>query len=167
MDSIAQPQSTLMLKNINPLLNADILYVLASMGHGDTVVLCDTNFPAASVARCTSSGQLLRLDGVTAPRVAEAVLSVLPLDTFVDDAAQSMEVVGAPDEQPEVQSEVQAVIDRTQSDSFKLVPVERFEFYEQAKRAYAVIACGEYRLYGCFIFKKGVIGSGPFMNGSD
>ena len=147
-----------MLKNIHPLLNADILHVLAAMGHGDTVVLCDANFPAASVARSTSSGQLLRLDGVTAPQVAEAVLSVLPLDTFVNDAAQSMEVVGSPDERPDVQKEVQTVIDRVESDSFKLVQVERFDFYEQAKQAYAVIACGEHRLYGCFIFKKGVIG---------
>lgn len=146
-----------MLKNIHPLLNADILQVLAAMGHGDTLVLCDANFPAASVARDTSSGQLLRMDGANAPQVAEAVLSVMPLDTFVDDAAQCMEVVGSPGERPEVQQQVQEVIDSAELQSFKLVPVERYEFYARAKRAYAVVACGEPRFYGCFIFMKGVI----------
>lgn len=149
-----------MLKNIHPLLNADVLHALAAMGHGDTIVLCDSNFPAASVARVTASGQLLRMDGANAPQVAEAVLSVLPLDTFVEDAAQCMEVVGAPGEQPAVQQEVQAVIDNADVESFKLVQVERYEFYERAKQAYAVIACGERRFYGCFIFMKGVVEPG-------
>ncbi|MFK8081044.1 MAG: RbsD/FucU family protein [Granulosicoccus sp.] len=147
-----------MLKNIHPLLNADVLHTLAAMGHGDTIVLCDANFPAASVARETASGKLLRMDGASAPQVAEAVLSVLPLDTFVDDAAQCMEVVGSPDERPVVQQEVQEVIDNADAASFNLVRVERYEFYSRAKQAYAVIACGEPRFYGCFIFMKGVIG---------
>ncbi|MFK7857471.1 MAG: RbsD/FucU family protein [Granulosicoccus sp.] len=147
-----------MLKNIHPLLNADVLYALAAMGHGDTIVLCDANFPAASVAKETVSGQLLRMDGANSPQVAEAVLSVLPLDTFVDDAAQCMEVVGAPGERPAVQQDMQAVIDNAESVDFKLVPVERYEFYARARKAYAVIACGEPRFYGCFIFMKGVIG---------
>ena len=146
-----------MLKNINPLLNADVLHALAAMGHGDTVVLCDSNFPAQSVANSTASGKLLRVDGVSVPEVAEAVLSVLPLDTFVDDAVQCMQVVGSPDERPEVQQEVQQIVNKAESESFTLVPVERFEFYERAKQAYAVIACGERRFYGCIIFKKGVI----------
>ena len=147
-----------MLKTIHPLLNADVLYTLAEMGHGDTIVLCDSNFPAASVASSTTSGRLLRMDGVAVPQVAEAVLSLLPLDTFVDDAAQCMQIVGAAaDERPPVQQEVQAVIDSAETETFKLTPVERYEFYERAKQAYAVIACGEPRFYGCFIFMKGVI----------
>lgn len=147
-----------MLKTIHPLLNADVLYALAAMGHGDTIVLCDSNFPAASVATSTTSGRLLRMDGATVPQVAEAVLTLLPLDTFVDDAAQCMQIVGASaDERPPVQQEVQAVVDKAETEGFKLVPVERYEFYERAKQAYAVIACGERRFYGCFIFTKGVI----------
>ena len=146
-----------MLKSINPLLNADILHALAAMGHGDTLVLCDANFPAESVARQTSLGKLLRIDGASTPEVAEAVLSLMPLDTFVDDAAQCMAVVGSPDERPAVQQEVQAIIDASETESFPLVPVERFAFYEKAKQAYAVIASGEPRFFGCFILTKGVI----------
>ncbi|MBX2878408.1 MAG: RbsD/FucU family protein [Granulosicoccus sp.] len=146
-----------MLKNINPLLNADILHALAAMGHGDSIVLCDNNFPAYSVAQATSLGKLLHVDGANIPQLAEAVLSVLPLDTFIDNAAQCMEVVGAPDKKPEVQTEVQSIIDAAESLPFNLVPVERFAFYEKAKQSFAVIACGERRFYGCFIFTKGVI----------
>lgn len=146
-----------MLKSINPLLNADVLHALAAMGHGDTLVLCDANFPAESVARQTSLGKLLRIDGASTPEVAEAVLSLMPLDTFIDDAAQCMAVVGSPDERPAVQQEVQAIIDASETESFPLVSVERFAFYEKAKQAYAVIASGEPRFFGCFILTKGVI----------
>lgn len=146
-----------MLKRIDPLLNADVLYALRAMGHGDRVVICDANFPADSVARETVFGELLRIDNVTAARASAAVLSVLPLDTFVDDAAIRMEVVGNPKEVPAVQQEVQVEIDRAEGRSWPLVGVERYAFYEQAKQAYAVIATGERRFYGCFIFCKGVI----------
>src|ERR1700744_1584804 len=84
------------LKNIDPLLNADVLYALQSMGHGDELVICDAHFPADSIARETVLGKLLRIDAVPAARVVKAVLSVLPLDTFVDAPALRMEVVGAP-----------------------------------------------------------------------
>ena len=78
-----------MLKNIDPLLNADILHALRAMGHGDEVVICDANFPADSVARKTALGRVLRLDGVDAPRAIRAVLSVLPLDSFVDSSRRT------------------------------------------------------------------------------
>jgi L-fucose mutarotase len=146
-----------MLKSIDPLLNADVLYALRSMGHGDDLVLCDTNFPADAVARPTVLGRLLRIDNVTASRAARAILSVLPLDSFVDKPASRMEIVGQPNEIPPVQSEVQAEIDATQDRSFPMASVERFAFYELAKRSYCVIQTGERRFYGCFIFKKGVI----------
>ena len=80
-----------MLKSIDPLLNADVLYALRSMGHGDDLVICDTNFPADSVARQTVLGRLLRIDNVSAARAARAILSVLPLDSFVDKPASRME----------------------------------------------------------------------------
>lgn len=85
-----------MLKSIDPLLNADVLYALRSMGHGDDLVLCDTNFPADAVARRTVLGRLLRIDNVSAGRAARAILSVLPLDSFVDKPASRMEIVGQP-----------------------------------------------------------------------
>jgi len=146
-----------LLRNIDPLLNADVLYALRAMGHGDTVVLCDTNFPADSIARQTRLGRLLRIDGVTTARATRAILSVMPLDSFVDDAAARMEIVGKPTEIPPVQQEVQAEIDRAEGKSWPMVSIERMKFYENAKRAYCVVASGERRFYGCFIFTKGVI----------
>ena len=146
-----------MLKSIDAILNADVLHALRSMGHGDDVVICDTNFPAESVARRTVLGRLLRIDNVTAPRAARAVLSVLPLDSFVDKPASRMEVVGNPQEIPQVQAEVQKEIDAAEGRSWPMGSVERFAFYELAKTAYCVIQTGERRFYGCFVFKKGVL----------
>jgi L-fucose mutarotase len=149
-----------MLKNIDPLLNADVLYALRAMGHGDALVLCDANFPSDSVARQTVLGKLLRLDGVDAVRAAQAILSVFPLDTFVDHAVLRMEVVGRPDEVPAVQAEVQREIDRVEGKSSPMGSIERFAFYGRARQAYCVVATGERRFYGCFIFQKGVIPPG-------
>jgi L-fucose mutarotase len=146
-----------MLKNIDPLLNADVLYALRAMGHGDELVISDTNFPADSVARQTVFGDLLRIDAPTAARVARAVLSVMPLDSFVDDAAMRMEVVGKAREIPPVQSEVQQEIDLAEGKPWPMGSIERMAFYERAKKAYCVIQTGERRFYGCFILKKGVI----------
>lgn len=145
-----------MLLNIDPLLTADVLYALRAMGHGDELVLVDTNFPADSVARQTVFGELLRMGASTSAEAARAILSVMPLDTFVDVPAARMEVVGNPAEVLPVQREVQAEIDRSVHPS-QLGSVERMEFYERAKKAYCVIATGERRFYGCFIFKKGVV----------
>ena len=146
-----------MLKGISPLLNAEVLYALRAMGHGDDLIIADTNFPSDSVARQTRLGKLLRIDNTTAAEVVEAVLSVMPLDTFVDDSAARMEVVGSPDDVPSVQQEVQTVIDAAEGKPWPMVSVERFAFYERAKRAYCVIQTGERRFYGCFAFRKGVI----------
>ena len=146
-----------MLKGISPLLNAEVLYALRAMGHGDDLIIADANFPSDSVARQTRLGKLLRIDNTTAAEVVEAVLSVMPLDTFVDDSAARMEVVGSPDDVPSVQQEVQTVIDAAEGKPWPMVSVERFAFYERAKRAYCVIQTGERRFYGCFAFRKGVI----------
>ena len=146
-----------MLKGISPLLSAEILHALQSMGHGDMLVIADANFPADSVARQTEVGYPLRIGDVSAAQAVEAILSLMPLDSFIDDAAARMEVVGAPDEVPLVQQEVQAVIDRAEGKSWPLVPVERFAFYDRAKAAYCVIQTGERRFYGCFTLTKGVI----------
>ncbi len=146
-----------MLKGINPLLNADVLRALRAMGHGDDLVIVDTNFPSDSVARQTRLGKLLRIDNTTAAEVVGAVLSVMPLDSFVDDSACRMEMVGAPEEVPPVQREVQKAIDAAEGKPWPMISVERFAFYERAKQAYCVIQTGERRFYGCFAFRKGVI----------
>lgn len=141
-----------MLKGIDPLLNAELLHILRAMGHGDDLALVDRNFPATSVAR-----RLVRLDGVDIPRAARAILSVLPLDGFVDRPVLRMEVVGRPDEVPEVQREVQRIINEAEGRDWPMGSLERFAFYEQARKAFAVVATGENRAYGCFLLKKGVI----------
>lgn len=146
-----------MLKGIDPRLNAEVLYTLAAMGHGDTLIISDTNFPADSIARQTVVGDLLRVGNVTAGEAVEAVLSVFPLDTFVDDFAGRMEIVGEPDTIPPVQDEVQAAIDAAEGSHRPMVSVERFAFYDMAKEAYAVIQTGERRFYGCFMLRKGVV----------
>ena len=145
-----------MLKGIDPLLNADVLRVLRAMGHGDDLIIADTNFPSDSVARETVTGKLLRIDA-PAGRVVKAVLSVMPLDTFVDDAAARMEIVGSPDEIPPVQQEVQKEIDAAEGKPWPMISIERYAFYERSKKAYCVIQTGERRFYGCFAFRKGVI----------
>lgn len=146
-----------MLKGIDPRLNADVLYALRAMGHGDVLVVADTNFPADSVSRQTVLGDLLSMDNLTSAEAVDAVLSVYPLDTFVDDFAGRMEVVNAPDEVPPVQSEVQAVIDRAEGKPRPMISIERFAFYDMARESYAVIQTGERRFYGCFMLRKGVI----------
>lgn len=146
-----------MLKGLDPRLNAEVLYALRAMGHGDTLIIADTNFPSDTIARQTVFGELLRMDNLTAAETAEAVLSVLPLDTFVDDFAGRMEIVGDPDEIAPVQAEVQAVIDKAEGKPRQMVGIERFAFYDMAKQAYAVIQTGERRFYGCFMLRKGVI----------
>ena len=147
-----------MLKGVDHRLNADVLYVLRAMGHGDALILADTNFPAAALARDTVHGSLLRMDNLTLAQAAQAVLSVFPLDTFVDDFAGRMQMVDAPDTVPEVQAEVQAQIDAAEGRARPMPGIERFAFYDVARRAYAVIQTGERRFYGCVMLRKGVIG---------
>ena len=146
-----------MLKGIDPRLGSDVLWALDAMGHGDALILCDTNFPAHSVAAETVYGALLHMDNLTCAQAAEAVLSVMPLDTFVDDFAGRMQVVGEPDTIPDVQAEVQSAIDAAEDNPRKMIGIERFAFYEMAKQSYCVIRTGERRFYGCFMLRKGVI----------
>ena len=127
------------------------------MGHGDELVVSDANFPADAIARQTVLGHVLRMDGVDCARAVRAILSVLPLDSFVDNPAMRMEVVGAPEQMLPVHQEVQAEIERAEGKTWTLAGIERMAFYERAKGAYCVIATGERRVYGCFILKKGVI----------
>lgn len=146
-----------MLKGISPLLDADLLHALRSMGHGDLIAIVDTNFPADTFARSTVLGRPLKIGCNTAAEAVQAILGVMPLDTFVDHAAFRMEVVGAPDEVPEVQREVQLEVNRAEGKDWALHPVERYAFYEKARSAYCIVQTGERRFYGCFAFMMGVI----------
>jgi L-fucose mutarotase len=146
-----------MLKGIDNRLNADVLRCLRAMGHGDVLIVADSNFPSDSVARATVTGQLLRMENLTAAEATRAILSVLPLDTFVDDFAGRMEVGDKPAEIAPVQAEVQAEIDRAEGRPRPMISIERFAFYDMARDSYAVIQTGERRFYGCFMFRKGVV----------
>ena len=141
-----------MLKNIDPLLTAELLGHLAAMGHGDELALVDRNFPAASTAR-----RLVTLAGVDVPHAARAILSVLPVDTFVEPAVRWMGAVGAEQTVQEVHADLQAVVDEAEGRRVPTAAVERFEFYRRAAEAYVVVATTEDRPYGCFLITKGVI----------
>jgi L-fucose mutarotase len=141
-----------MLKGLDPLLTADLLHVLRAMGHGDDLVIVDANFPAASMGR-----RVVALDGVSATRALEAVLSVMPLDEFVEAPCARMEVVDDPDAVPEICREFQAIIDRAEDGRFQLARIERFAFYERARQAFALVRTGETRLYGNMLLKMGIV----------
>ena len=145
-----------MLKGIDHRLNADVLGALRAMGHGDYIIVSDTNFPSDSIAQQTTLGYLLRMENLTAAEAINAILSVMPLDTFVDDFAGRMQVGDDPDEIPPVQQEVIAEVEAT-GETRAIEDIDRFDFYDMAKGAYAVIQTGERRFYGCFMLRKGVI----------
>jgi L-fucose mutarotase len=146
-----------MLKGISKHVSTDLLWTLASMGHGDDLIVVDTNFPAQSVANSTSSGKLVDMPGFNTQEALKVILSLYPLDSYVDDAVKCMQVVGKPDEVLEIHKQAQAVIDEAEGRHWPMRSLERFAFYEAAKKAYAVVRTGEGRPYGCFILKKGVI----------
>lgn len=146
-----------MLKGLDPRLGADVLACLRAMGHGDKIVVADANFPAESVACRTVLGRLLRMDNLTTPDALRAILSILPLDTFVEDFAVRMQVVGDAELIPEVMLEAQVEIDQAEGTERPMIGVERFDFYKRAEGAFAVIQTGERRFYGNVILRKGVI----------
>ena len=141
-----------MLRNIPPILSPDLLHVLAAMGHGDEIVIADANFPAEA-----KGARVIRADGIPATDMLQAVLALMPLDTFVDDPAHTMQVVGNPDEIPPAVAEFQAIIDAHADNPAKIATLERFAFYDRTETAFAVIQTGELRAYGNIILKKGVI----------
>lgn len=141
-----------MLKNIDPLLSPELLHALAKMGHGDTFALVDRNFPAYQPDR-----PVIRLDGVDTNKALEAILSVFPLDTFVDEPIARMGVVDDPDSVPEVAADTQRIANEAEGREIAVRVVERHAFYDEAKNAAFVVATGETRSYGCFFLTKGVL----------
>ncbi|XP_022080570.1 fucose mutarotase-like isoform X1 [Acanthaster planci] len=149
------------LKGIPRILSPELLHVLAQMGHGDEIVLADANFPSSSI--CGAGPKEIRADGHGIPELLEAILQLLPLDAFVPSPAMVMELV---DEHKKaklptlVWDKFQALLDAAEGKTVKIEQIERFAFYERAKKAFAVVATGEKALYGNLILKKGVISSG-------
>jgi L-fucose mutarotase len=139
-----------MLIGLDPLLVPDLLHALASMGHGDTVVIADANFPSARLAQ-----RLVRLPGVSGRSALQAVMSVLPLDTFVARPVAVMQVVGAPAEVPEPVLEYQAFFNARLGRELDFEVVERHAFYERAQAAFVVVATGDTRPYGNILVTKG------------
>ena len=141
-----------MLKTLSPLLGPDLLHVLASMGHGDEIVISDANFPAATLAR-----RLVRLEGASASAALEAITSLMPLDQYVEAPALVMAVVGEPDAAPPTYGDFQAVLEVAEGRPVPLTRLERAAFYERARAAFAVVATGDTRLYANIIIAKGVV----------
>lgn len=146
-----------MLINIPSILSPDLLKILMEMGHGDEIVIADGNFPAASIAQETVSGELIRLDGHPIAPILKAILGLFPLDQYVDRPVSLMQVVpGDPVETP-IWDEYRKIITDSGRPFTDFEYIERFDFYERAKDAYAVIATAESALYANIILKKGVI----------
>jgi L-fucose mutarotase len=146
-----------MLRGIDPVISAEILHVLMLMGHGDDLLICDVNHPAVSIAKHTTYGKLVDCPGCGIPRLTEAVLKLMPLDTFVEEPVMRMKVVGDPDAQMPIFAAMQQVIDKAEGRALRMGAHERFAFYEAAKRSFAVIRTSDPGPYGCFILRKGVI----------
>ena len=141
-----------MLKNLSPLLSPELLKILCEMGHGDEIVMADGNFPAAGLHH-----RVVRLDGHSGVEVLKAIMSVFPLDTYAEPNAMLMAVADGDDVQTPIWDEYDAVLKEAEGDVVRTGHIERFAFYERAKKAYAIIATGESALYANLILKKGVI----------
>jgi len=139
---------------IDPLLTPELLMILRAMGHGDEIAIVDGNYPATS-----NANRLVRLDGTDASQSLGAVLSVLPLDSYVKAPANSMQVVGKPREIPPAVADFQSIVDRRSGFPVKIGRIERFAFYERAKTCFAIVATTDRRLYANIILTKGVIGA--------
>jgi L-fucose mutarotase len=140
-----------MLKGIPPILGPDLLHILRAMGHGDEIAIVDANYPAES-----AGPPVVRLDGVTATDALDAVLTLMPLDTFVDEPAFGMEVVGNPKKREQTHKDFDRLIKKHEP-GMSLALIERFAYYERVKNAFAIVQTGERRLYGNVLLKKGII----------
>ena len=141
-----------MLKLIPNILSPELLKVLMEMGHGDELVIADGNFPSSSVAQ-----RLVRLDGIAIPQILEAVLKLFPLDTYTEKPVSLMAVTPGDNVKPVIWEEYKKIIKESREPFSEFDYIERFAFYERAKKAYAVVATGELALYANIILKKGVV----------
>lgn len=144
-----------MLKNIPKILSPEMLKVLCEMGHSDRIVIADANFPSESMGK---NAIVLRADGHSATDILDAILTVFPLDTYVDSPVCLMQVMPGDKVETPIWDEYKAIVKKHDERGEKAFgEYERFEFYEQAKNCYAIIATGESALYANLILQKGVI----------
>ncbi len=140
-----------MLKNISPLFSPELLATLYRMGHGDEIVLADAHFPGN-----TMNETVIRADGLKIDALLDAILPLFALDNYVADPVVMMQVVEGDTADPTVENSYRAVIDKYAPETPAIAQIDRFEFYERAKSAFAVVMTGETRKYGNIIIKKGV-----------
>lgn len=147
------------LKGVPSVLSPDLLYAIASMGHGDEIVLADANFPASSM--CAGGAKLINAHGHGIPVILEAILKFFPLDTYDFNAVILMDLTNKDKNkgmaEPEVWKEFQTICDGGHGDRVNMLKLERFDFYKRAKQSYAIVATGEQALYANIILRKGVI----------
>jgi L-fucose mutarotase len=137
-----------MLKGVPAIISPDLLRILACMGHGDELVISDAHFPAHTV-----SNNVIHADAVTSPTMLEAICKLIELDQYVDKPVMLMQPVPGDQVDPELLGEIKRVLDQN---SDRIDYIERFAFYERAKKSFAVVVTGESRIYGNIIIKKGV-----------
>lgn len=139
-----------MLKGIPNIISPELLKILDEMGHGDEIVIGDGNFPAASNAK-----RLIRCDGHNVPELLDAILKLIPLDTYVESPVMLMQT-GEGDPEPVIWAQYRDIVNKNNGET-KMSEIERFAFYDRAKEAYAIIATSESALYANVILKKGVV----------
>lgn len=141
-----------MLKGIPSVLSPELLKILMEMGHGDEIIIADGNFPSAAIAQ-----RLVRLDGHGVTEILDAVMQLMPLDTYVENPVGLMSVVPGDDIKPTIWDDYKSTICKYEPENCKIEFIDRFGFYERAKKAYAVIATGETAIYANILLKKGVV----------
>lgn len=152
LPSFIMRRDNAMLIGIDSAIGPELLYTLSRMGHGDEIVLADAFYPGESRAK-----RSLRADGVRIPVLLQGILRLINPDSFVPDPFVMMSPISGDSADPEIELEYRRVIDRTWPEAPPIQKLSRFEFYERAERAFAVVVTGETVKYGCIIVKKGVI----------
>ncbi len=142
-----------MLKKISPLICSDLLKILNEMGHGDEIAIVDANYPAAA----SKAKHTVIANGITSTQMLDAILDLLPVDTFVKQPIKLMEVVPGDNYKPIIWDEYKRILAKYGLDEDKIQYIERFEYYEHCNRAYCVVSTGERARYGNLIIKKGVL----------
>ena len=144
-----------MLKGIPKILSPELLKVLCEMGHSDRLVIADGNFPSESMGK---NAKIIRCDGHGVPELLEAILTVFPLDTYVETPVSLMQVMPGDNVETPIWDEYKEIISKYDERGKKAIgQIERFAFYDEAKTAYAIIATGESALYANIMFQKGVV----------
>lgn len=146
-----------MLKGVPPILSPELLKVLCEMGHSDRIVIGDGNFPAETIGK---NAKIIRYDGQDIPALLDAILTVIPLDTYAEHPVLQMELVPndiGKIETPIWDEYIKIISAHDERGAATIKHIERFAFYEEAKECYAVVATGEHAVYANIILQKGVV----------